>query len=410
LLSNTVGRDQNNGLGISDATGTSGVNLLLDFFDPNLISATPSIDPLTGHSSSDVSNILKADADNTANELDLLLIDEIRNGLFGVPNAPGTDLAARDVQRARDHGIGTYNQVRVAYGLPAVTSWTQITSNGAVQQELQATYGSVDQIDPFEGMLAEDHLPGADVGPTIKAILADQFVRLRDGDRFFFLNQSFNAEEMSLLQQSNTLATVIEANTSLTNLQSNVFFFNTSISGKVFLDHGKNGPGVSGVTVQLEDANNNVLATTVTDSHGNYTFTDQTGINGTGNYNVAIVLPSGFVQITPNPSTILLSRGGLDVTDVNFGIDAAGKSGGRPVEQSGAGIGATAAAVLASGDTAAPLPVSTGPRVSSTSGSATEDPLTTTPAPTPGGVGVALVGAADQGAPAASDGDDLFGK
>src|SRR5262249_8806617 len=116
--------------------------------------------------------------------LDLPLIDEVRDVLFGIPHGPGTDLAARDIQRTRDHGIGTYNQVRAAYGLSAVTNFGQITHNVAIQNALQATYGTVDKIDPFEGMLAEDHLPGADVGPTIKAILVDQFARLRDGDRF----------------------------------------------------------------------------------------------------------------------------------------------------------------------------------------------------------------------------------
>ena len=49
--------------------------------------------------SSGIGAILKADASNTANELDLLLIDEIRNQLFGIPNAPGTDLAAVDSGR-----------------------------------------------------------------------------------------------------------------------------------------------------------------------------------------------------------------------------------------------------------------------------------------------------------------------
>ena len=32
---------------------------------------------------------------------------------------------------------------------------------------------------------AEDHVPGASVGPLIAAAIAEQFVRLRDGDRFF---------------------------------------------------------------------------------------------------------------------------------------------------------------------------------------------------------------------------------
>src|SRR5262249_39586515 len=140
---------------------------------------------------------------------------------------------ARDVERARDDGIGTYNQVRVAYGLPAVTSFAQITSNVAVQQELQEVYGSVDNIDPFEGGMAEDHVAGSDMGPLFTRILVDQFTRLRTGDRFFYLNESFTSGELKIMQQGNTLAKVIEANTNITNLQSDVFLFKTSIGGSV---------------------------------------------------------------------------------------------------------------------------------------------------------------------------------
>jgi hypothetical protein len=336
LLSNSVGRNNNDGTDITDVNPNgAGVNLTEDFFRPdlinpngvtvNLIDTNGNPDP---HTSSGIGAILKADADNAANEMDLLLIDEVRNVLFGIPHGPGTDLAARDVQRARDHGIGTYNQVRVAYGLPAVTSFAQITSDVAVQNELKATYGTVGKIDPFEGMLAEDHLAGADVGPTIKAILAKQFRHLRDGDRFFYLNETFSLQELTLLGQGNTLAKVIKNNTAITNLQSDVFFFKVSISGTVFLDFDGDGgqraffePGVPGITVNLLNDSGQVVATTTTDSNGHYVFTDQTGIPGTGNFTVAIVPPSFLHQTTPNPATIHLSRGGLDIDGIDFGVN-----------------------------------------------------------------------------------------
>jgi hypothetical protein len=335
LLSSTVGRDNNNGTAITDVNPNgAGVNLAEDFFRPDLINPNGvtvntlnpngTVDP---HTSSDIGAILKADADGAANETDLLLIDEVRNVLFGIPNAPGTDLAARDIQRARDDGIGTYNQVRVAYGLPAVTKFSDITSNVAVQQQLQATYGTVDNIDPFEGMLAEDHLPGADVGPTVQAILAKQFAALRDGDRFFYRNENFNFQELSLIGQGNTLTKVIENNTNITNLQSNPFYFRETIEGTVYLDRAGNGvrnftdPGIRGIVVNLLDAQGNVVATTTTDARGHYSFTDQTGIPGTGNYTVEVVVPSGYKATTATTHTVHLSRGGLDLDGEDFGLN-----------------------------------------------------------------------------------------
>ncbi len=340
LLSNTLGRDQNNGTGINDPNG-SAVNLTEDFFRPdllnnnhvtvNLVDRFGNPDP---HISSTVGEVVKALADGTPNEDDLKLIDEVRSLLFGIPNAPGTDLDARDVQRARDHGIGTYNQVRVAYGLPAVTSFAQISKDPAVQSELQSTYGTVANIDPFEGMLAEDHLPGADVGPLINAILVKQFTALRDGDRFFYLNESFNSTEVSLIQQGNTLAKVIGNNTSITNLQSNVFFNRLEISGHVFADPDGNGtqgdtePALAGVTVDLLDGNGNMIASTKTDATGEYDFSDQNGIASTGQYAVVLDaaanpnLTQTAAQVAADPH-VLLSRGDLDITGQDLGVISA---------------------------------------------------------------------------------------
>jgi hypothetical protein len=55
-----------------------------------------------------------------------------------------------------------------------------------------------------------------------------------------------------------------------------------------------NEPGVSGATVQLKDANGNVIASQTTDSNGNYLFDNLTP----GTYSVQFALPSGFAGFT----------------------------------------------------------------------------------------------------------------
>lgn len=120
-------------------------------------------------------------------EIDATIVDDVRTFLFlPPPFAVGLDLAALNMQRARDHGMPVYNIVRMGYGLPPVSSFADITANTAVQDDLAMAYGSVDEIDPWVGGICEDHLPGANVGPLIAAAIIDQFTRLRDGDRFFY--------------------------------------------------------------------------------------------------------------------------------------------------------------------------------------------------------------------------------
>ncbi len=330
LLSGEIGRAGNNGQAVSDS-----IPLSQDFFDPAILNGQgqPSItDPYTGLQSSDIGAILKADADGVSQAMDPMAINDVRNLLFNevVPGQGfGQDLMALDVQRARDMGIGSYNQLREAYGLPAVTSFAQITSNVLLQQELQQAYGNVNNIDPFEGGLAEDHVKGADVGPLFQAIMVDQFARLRDGDRFFFLNENFTPAEKAILQQGSSLAKVIEGNTNITNLQSDVFLFQTSISGRVTASAGRLTVGVPGITVQLEDTDGNVLATTTTNRQGQYTFNQlsggasspesATGTSETGTYRVVLSLPS-FLKQVARPSDVTITRGGQNFNNVNFGV------------------------------------------------------------------------------------------
>jgi hypothetical protein len=120
-------------------------------------------------------------------EIDARVIDDVRNFLLlPAPFPLGLDLAAINMQRGREHGIPPYNEVRMAFGLPPVKSFAEISSDVSVQQQLQNAYGTVEAVDAWVGGIAEDHLPGAQVGPLVMRVLFNQFRRTRDGDRFFF--------------------------------------------------------------------------------------------------------------------------------------------------------------------------------------------------------------------------------
>lgn len=151
------------------------------------------------------------------------------------------DLGVLDLMRVYDHGIPAYNDLRVAYGLQPVRTFTEITGeatesfpndpminsadpindpailevtafydiNGnlltqaevdegalpvrmerrtTLAARLKAIYGSVDALDPFTGMMSEAHVEGTEFGELQLAIWKAQFTALRDGDRFFHLN------------------------------------------------------------------------------------------------------------------------------------------------------------------------------------------------------------------------------
>src|SRR6476660_1951774 len=135
------------------------------------------------------------------------------------------DLAAIDIQRARDHGLADYHTMRQDFGLAKVTTFAQITPDSAVQSKLQSLYGSVNNIDAFVGTLAEDHLPGSSVGPLTSAMLVDQFNRLRAGDRLFYLNDSSLSPTQIASINNFSLAELIRRNTFVRNIQDNAFVF-----------------------------------------------------------------------------------------------------------------------------------------------------------------------------------------
>jgi hypothetical protein len=325
MLNNNVARDNNDG----SAIGTSTLQLAQDFFDPNLINPSGVTDPLTGLVSTDIGALLKGDADNSAQAVDVMAVSDIRNLLFdnGPPGSPvGDDLIARDIWRADDHGIGTYNMLRQAFGLAPITDtgesapgilpgdpgfrfhgFEQISSDPAVVQKLitaftgpsrntppdfLSTGHSAGDINPFIAGLAEDHVGGSDMGPLFTNILVDQFSRLRDGDQYFYLNESFTPAESVILNSGDTLGQLIRNNTTITNLQPDVFrvlstesaassAFYTSKDGKTALTGSSNGNQLT------SSIYNGILAALANPSMPGYLVL----VNASGNY-----MPASYFQ------------------------------------------------------------------------------------------------------------------
>jgi hypothetical protein len=191
-----------------------------------------------------------------------------------------TDLGAIDIERGRDHGIPSYNALRQAYGLAPRTSFSAIAGgseafpsspvltpgnevndpdsvkftqlfdkNGApialdspaaaadpiratrvstTAARLRATYGTVNRVDAFMGMVAEPHVAGTEFGQLQLAIWTRQFQALRDGDRFFYGNDTARLNQIAQqfgVDYRRTLAQVITANTDIpaAELPANVF-------------------------------------------------------------------------------------------------------------------------------------------------------------------------------------------
>jgi hypothetical protein len=205
------------------------------------------------------------------------------------------DLGAVDIERGRDHGMPSYNQLRQAYGLPAKTSFTSITGEstdafpagigvndprsveftrltnlfgstvalGSDEAEatpvqgtrrsttaarLRAVYGgNVDSVDAFAGMVAEPHVAGADMGELQLAVWKKQFEALRDGDRFFYGNQ---AAALDLVRNTygidfrRSLGDVIASNTDIPR---------TELAGNVFHVNGQVPPASCRVTYRVVD-------------------------------------------------------------------------------------------------------------------------------------------------------------
>ncbi|XP_043210386.1 peroxidase-like [Amphibalanus amphitrite] len=138
---------------------------------------------------------------------DRRFVQAVRGDLFKF-GAFGLDLVAANIQRGRDHALPTYATVAAACGSRSITGWFSFLSfmNWADVLRLKKVYAHWQDVDLFAGINLEKRAPGAMVGPTARCVIADQFLRLRYGDRFFYDQAgqagSFSWQQLQQLRRS----------------------------------------------------------------------------------------------------------------------------------------------------------------------------------------------------------------
>ncbi|XP_043195793.1 dual oxidase-like [Amphibalanus amphitrite] len=180
---------------------------------------------------STIEELLMGMSSQIAEREDAVLCSDVRDKLFGPMEFSRRDLGALNIMRGRDNGLPDYNTVRKCFQLPIITNLTEANPELAAERpelfkQLMEAYGDqVMNIDLYVGGMLESR---DGPGELFRAIIKEQFQRLRDADRFWFENTEngiFTETEVAAIKRVH-LYDIILSTTSIKrgDLQENVFF------------------------------------------------------------------------------------------------------------------------------------------------------------------------------------------
>ncbi|KAK0139023.1 Dual oxidase 2 [Merluccius polli] len=140
----------------------------------------------------DIDDLVMGMASQIAERMDNVVVEDLRDYMYGPLRFTRSDLVALTIQRGRDYGLPTYNEMRRALDMSPVKTFEEINpelsaSNPQLFRDIAELHGGdVSKLELFPGGLLEAlHGPGK----VFSRIILDQFERIRDGDRFWFENE-----------------------------------------------------------------------------------------------------------------------------------------------------------------------------------------------------------------------------
>ncbi|THV10288.1 peroxidase family protein, partial [Rhizobium rhizophilum] len=262
---------------------TYSVNLFDAFLNPTNDVFTPEqlvqlqamgYDPQPGYEQLGTGAILSGIVEQPAEDVDFNVVDAVRNDLVRIR----ADLFAFNVARGRDVGLGTLNQVKAdlqastdpyvkfavdfleanGRSMNPYSSWqdfqqrnglsnvviaqfiaaypdlilqaSQIEAFKAINGNIVTVQGDgtglvkgIDRVDLWVGGLAEKHFNGGMAGDTFWVVLHEQFDRLQEADRFYYLERFDNFDLYENFIDGQGFSDIVARNTGLIGLPEDIF-------------------------------------------------------------------------------------------------------------------------------------------------------------------------------------------
>ncbi|XP_040014373.1 eosinophil peroxidase [Xiphias gladius] len=160
------------------------------------------------------------------NTQDHMMVDALRERLFQFVQHLALDLGSLNMVRGRDHGLPGYNAWRKFCGLSQPRNEAELgrcLNNTSLARRLLQLYGTPSNIDVWMGGVAEPFVRGGRVGPLFACLIANQFKKVRQGDRLWYEKPGvFTVRQRNALSKI-SLSKILCDNTGIQTIPSNVF-------------------------------------------------------------------------------------------------------------------------------------------------------------------------------------------
>lgn len=168
------------------------------------------------------------------------------------------DLSAINIHRGRDHGLPPYYKWReLCTGETIGENWESLrgTMKNSAIEKLKTVYKSTHDIDLFVGGILEHPDGDKIIGRTFGCIIAEQFERLRRGDRYFYENQGvFTRQQLSSIKRVTMRQILCDNLYDMTSLHDDVFLaYNSHRRRRVCVKSGPENHNALDLNLWLEE-------------------------------------------------------------------------------------------------------------------------------------------------------------